>query len=137
VVWLVMAFVVLASTALSPILSTLAFAVVMIPTWRLSVMRLHDINWSGWCSLLLPIPAVGSILALVLVFVPGTQGENDYGPQAGSHGWKSVLIGMAVMLVGTSILLPWSLSSYESYRQKALATQLGNESGRYGRAGEA
>jgi uncharacterized membrane protein YhaH (DUF805 family) len=58
-------------------------------TYTLSGQRLRDIGVTGWLALLwiplgmLPDP-FGAALALaftiVLVFVPGTQGDNRYGP---------------------------------------------------------
>ncbi len=119
------------AAALGPVASAVATMVIAIPAWRLSVMRLHDINLSGWFGLLLAVPIVGSLLSLVLLFIPGTEGGNDYGPQAESHGWKPVLVVFGALLVGMSILLPWSLSSYQDYVQKARAAEAGQYLGGY------
>ncbi|MDB5720077.1 MAG: hypothetical protein JWP15_695 [Alphaproteobacteria bacterium] len=43
------------------------------------VRRLHDRDKPGWMLLLNLIPLVGWIFFLVLVFAPGTAGENSYG----------------------------------------------------------
>jgi hypothetical protein len=47
----------------------------------IGVRRLHDIDWSGWLILLSAIPYVGPIFALVMLFKPGTPGNNRFGPQ--------------------------------------------------------
>jgi uncharacterized membrane protein YhaH (DUF805 family) len=45
------------------------------------VRRLHDIDWSGWLILLSAIPYVGPVFALVMLFKPGTPGNNRFGTQ--------------------------------------------------------
>ncbi|MFQ5760974.1 MAG: DUF805 domain-containing protein, partial [Acidiferrobacterales bacterium] len=43
--------------------------------------RWHDIDMSGWWQLVNLIPVVGSFIALVANgFLPGTDGENHFGP---------------------------------------------------------
>lgn len=41
--------------------------------------RLHDFNKSGWFGLLLFVPFVNLIFIIVLFFIKGTNGENNYG----------------------------------------------------------
>ena len=48
--------------------------------FSLYVKRAHDIGWTGWMVLLLFIPIVGLIFWILLLFKPGTHGENRYGP---------------------------------------------------------
>ncbi len=48
--------------------------------FSLVVRRIHDIGWSGWMSLLMFIPLVGTIFALIVLFKKGTDGPNTYGP---------------------------------------------------------
>ena len=45
----------------------------------INVRRLHDIEHSGWFSLLLLVPLIGFILSLILLFKKGTHGTNEYG----------------------------------------------------------
>ncbi|MBP9792132.1 MAG: DUF805 domain-containing protein [Rickettsiales bacterium] len=46
----------------------------------LAARRLHDINKSGWWSLIFIVPYIGALLWLLLFFVEGNKGENHYGP---------------------------------------------------------
>jgi len=41
--------------------------------------RLHDIGKSGLACLLVFIPIVGQFMPLILLFLSGTEGSNDYG----------------------------------------------------------
>ncbi|GHC48731.1 DUF805 domain-containing protein [Neogemmobacter tilapiae] len=45
-----------------------------------STQRCRDIGWTGWAILITAIPLVGAIFSLVLLFMPGTVGPNQYGP---------------------------------------------------------
>lgn len=55
----------------------------LIPSLALSARRLHDLNMSGWLLLLSFVPFVNSIVGIVffvlLYFIQGTEGENNYG----------------------------------------------------------
>ncbi len=45
----------------------------------LSIGRLHDLDRSGWWSLLGFVPFVNICLGIYLLFAKGTDGENEYG----------------------------------------------------------
>ncbi|SHJ48847.1 Uncharacterized membrane protein YhaH, DUF805 family [Dethiosulfatibacter aminovorans DSM 17477] len=63
------------------VLLVLLVLAIIIAIFELSicVRRLHDIEKSGWYVLLQVIPIVNVILALVLIFMKGTDGPNEYG----------------------------------------------------------
>lgn len=61
-------------------LTFLVSLAVLLPSLGLSVRRLHDINFSGWWVLLGFIPFFGVIALIVFACIPGTDGENKYGP---------------------------------------------------------
>ena len=42
--------------------------------------RLNDLNRSGWFFLLFLVPIVGFLLAIYMMFFPGTDGDNKFGP---------------------------------------------------------
>lgn len=52
----------------------------LIPTLALEVRRFHDQDRPGALVLLNLIPAVGYVVVLVLMCLPGTKGDNRYGP---------------------------------------------------------
>ncbi|MFO8231247.1 MAG: DUF805 domain-containing protein [Longimonas sp.] len=45
-----------------------------------SIKRLHDLDLSGWFYLVMLIPFVSFLFALYMLFAPGTDGPNRYGP---------------------------------------------------------
>ena len=48
--------------------------------WALGSQRCRDFGWSGWAMLITLIPYVGWIFAIAIMFIPGNQGPNRYGP---------------------------------------------------------
>jgi uncharacterized membrane protein YhaH (DUF805 family) len=61
-------------------LAGILFVAGIIPAIAVTVRRLHDQDKSGWFILLNFVPYVGGLIMLVLSFLPGTDGENQYGP---------------------------------------------------------
>lgn len=49
--------------------------------FSLYIRRLHDMNLTGWLSILLLINPVSLILYIILQVVEGTDGPNKYGPE--------------------------------------------------------
>ena len=52
---------------------------VFIPSFAVSVRRLHDVGKSGWMILISIIPIVGAIWLLVLFLTDSDPDENEYG----------------------------------------------------------
>ena len=51
----------------------------------MGIKRLHDLNKTGWLYLLGIVPIVNIFFALYLIFIKGTEGDNQYGsPESGS-----------------------------------------------------
>ncbi|HYM34262.1 MAG TPA: DUF805 domain-containing protein [Steroidobacteraceae bacterium] len=85
-----------------------------------AIQRSHDMNWSGWTSLLTLIPFVG----LVWLFVPGTKGENDFGapPPPNTLGVK--ILGFILPVIAIiGILAAIALPAYQQYVKRAQAAQ--------------
>ncbi|WP_434778859.1 DUF805 domain-containing protein [Neisseria sp. Ec49-e6-T10] len=88
------------------------FILYMIWAIRFSVLRLHDLGWSGWWVLLLTfgafIPFVGflaSIASLIIYYcLPGTPEENPYGRPVPA-GSKLGLIILCVLMALYAILI--------------------------------
>lgn len=82
---------------------------------RLTVLRCHDINWSGWFSLILLIPYVGSAFGLLLSFIPGTKGDNSYGSPARMVGVPVALVMLLVCVVSAAMSFKEAESMVQSY----------------------
>lgn len=78
-----------------------------IATIVISVMfgkrRLNDLNRSGWFILLFIIPIINLLLIIYMIFFSGTDGDNNYGPQAVPNTLGVKILGLLfpiLMLVG-------------------------------------
>lgn len=79
---LIILAVLLALTAASSIFIVLYFVyalAIIIPSIMVGIRRLHDTDRSGWWLLITFVPLVGGIILLVLMVLPGTEGDNQFG----------------------------------------------------------
>ncbi|MGF1742680.1 DUF805 domain-containing protein [Vibrio profundum] len=63
-----------------PIFSALVMLALVIPSFAVTVRRLHDTNRSGWYFLLSFIPIAGPIVLFVFNVSDSHPGTNAYGP---------------------------------------------------------
>jgi uncharacterized membrane protein YhaH (DUF805 family) len=86
----------------------------------LTIQRCHDLDWSGWVSLIVLIPLV----ALVFLFMRGSEGSNRFGapppPNPRGMAWF-VAIPIALFVAG--ILAAIAIPAYSDYTQRARAVQ--------------
>ena len=59
--------------------------------------RFHNIEQSGWMSLLVFVPILGLFAPLLMLFMRGTDGPNAYGPSMTS-GARAILISSALVI---------------------------------------
>jgi uncharacterized membrane protein YhaH (DUF805 family) len=69
-----------------------------------AIRRCHDFNGSGWLVLLYLVPIVNLIFALYLLFKPGTEDANAYGPPRPTPGWEQVLGVIGAVLIGLMLV---------------------------------
>lgn len=58
----------------------IAWLAIIVPSLAVSVRRFHDQDLSGWFVLLGFIPYIGGLVMIVFMCLPGTKGDNRYGP---------------------------------------------------------
>ena len=84
-----------------------------------AIRRFHDINASGWWSILVFIPLLNLIAALVLMFAPGKPQINKYGPPRITRGWEKVLgLLLPIVFIG-GILAAIAIPAYNAYLEAA------------------
>lgn len=63
-----------------PAFAALITLALLAPSITVGVRRLHDRDMSGWWILLVLIPAIGTLILLILFVMRGTEGPNRFGP---------------------------------------------------------
>ncbi len=93
----------------------LGIGIFYIVTIVISVMfakrRLNDLNRSGWWFLLFIIPIVNLVLAIYLIFFPGTSGDNNFGSAPAANSTGVLILGWmfpAIMILGivAAVVIP-------------------------------
>ena len=84
------------------------------------IKRLHDLNWTGWLSLLYVIPLVNLIFAIILLFAPGNAGPNKYGPPPRpENNAAAIIIICFISIAVIGILAAIAVPAYNDYINRA------------------
>jgi uncharacterized membrane protein YhaH (DUF805 family) len=84
----------------------------------LAIQRSHDMDASGWLSIVIFIPLVN----LLFLFVPGTAGENRYGkPPPPNTAGVVVLACLLPAIAIIGIVAALAIPAYQDYAQRAAA----------------
>jgi uncharacterized membrane protein YhaH (DUF805 family) len=86
----------------------LGMLAVLFVSVRLTVLRCHDCNRSGWWSVVLVVPYVGEAAGLLLSFLPGSKEANDFGEPPAPGKWP-LLAGAIAVLVLSAVMAGSSL----------------------------
>ena len=88
--------------------------------FMLTIQRCHDFNTTGWLSILVLVPLVN----LIFWFIPGTDGENNYGARTPPNGVGVIVAACIVpIMVVIGIVAAVALPAYQHYVQKAKQMQ--------------
>ncbi len=106
----------------------LAALVVGVLSVRWSILRLHDLDRSGWWSLTMGVPSLNAGVGLILSLWPGTKDDNDYGEVPAEGSWRlfggSVLA--AVICAGFSFSAGWSyMQAADSDKTEPMSSEEG------------
>jgi uncharacterized membrane protein YhaH (DUF805 family) len=102
------------------VLGVLAYLAMVVLMFTLTIQRTHDFNSTGWLSLLVLIP----FAYFVFWFIPGTDGENDYGSPTPPNSALTVALVVLVPIVFIAILSAIALPAYNDYVKRAKAAQM-------------
>lgn len=86
----------------------------------LGVRRLHDLDKSGWFYLLNLVPFVNIGMAIYMIFFPGSEGANRFGPKTAPNtvwNWIAALVFPLIMIFG--VLAAVAIPAYQDYVERA------------------
>ncbi len=112
------------------VLFGLAAVVALFLSVRWSILRLHDLDRSGWWSLTMGVPSLNAGVGLILSFWPGTKDDNDYGEPPPDGSWRFFGLSMlaAVLCGGFAFSSAWTyMQSAESDETEQVSSE--DESG--------
>jgi type IV pilus assembly protein PilA len=109
-----------ASPGAAVLVGVLGYVALLAVQFLLSIQRSHDMNVTGWLSLISLIP----LGVLVFWVVPGTRGENDYGkpPPPNTAGAIVLACLLPVVAVG-GILAAIAIPAYQDYSIRAQVSE--------------
>jgi uncharacterized membrane protein YhaH (DUF805 family) len=96
------------------------YVVMFVMMVLLTIQRAHDFNSSGWMALVVLIPLVN----LIFWFIPGTDGDNEYGLRPPPNNIGVVILSLVppiVFVVG--MIAAIALPAYEEYVNRTRAEQ--------------
>lgn len=75
----------------------------MYPYMCQSIKRAHDIGWTGWTTVLLFVPLLNTLFSFILMLMPGSKGDNNYGgvplPPSGLRTGIVLFVYLAIPLL--------------------------------------
>ena len=94
----------------------IAWIGIMVVGFMLTIQRCHDFNATGWLSLLVLVPLVN----LIFWFIPGTDGENNYGAKTPPNGVGVIIAACIIPIVAVvGILAAIAIPAYQDYQKRA------------------
>ena len=120
------------ATSVSPLfwgIAAIAYIGLIAFSFIVIIQRLHDLNKSGWLSLLALVPLANIYLAILLVFFAGTPGRNDYGlPTPPNKTWHWILALVMPIVLTIGLLAAVALPAYQQYKVRAEQSALESSS---------
>lgn len=103
-------------TLIAGVLLFAAYVFMIVYSFMLAIRRSHDFNVTGWMSLLVLVPLVN----LMFLFVPGTQGANDYGAPPPPNSTGNVILALIMPVIAIiGILAAIAIPAYQGYVKQA------------------
>ncbi|WP_347453272.1 DUF805 domain-containing protein [Acinetobacter thermotolerans] len=85
-----------------------------------TIRRLHDLNHSGWLSVMMVIPGLNLLFFFYLVIAKGSTSKNRYGLPRTVQTWEKPL-AILYLLLSLYLLSTFAMALYSNYQVKLTA----------------
>lgn len=110
----------LVDTDAAIVVGVIGYLAVFVVGFLPAIQRSHDMNVTGWLSLIQLIP----FGVLVFWFAPGTRGENNYGKQPPPNGAGVILVACILPFISiVGILAAIAIPAYQDYTIRAQVSE--------------
>lgn len=106
--------------AIGGLIMGVAYIALLVFTVILIIQRLHDLDKSGWMSLLMFVPLVNVFFAIYVLFWPGTPGTNNFGLRPPPNKTWNWIVALAIPVI-LGILAAIAIPAYMDYVDRAQA----------------
>lgn len=113
-----------AGMVLAIIVGIAVYVAILVFTIGYMVRRLHDLDHSGWFSLLILVPIVNLLLALYLLFAPGKPHANRFGPPPAANTTGVVLLVVIPGLLMIITLFAIAIPQYAHYVERSQSMEM-------------
>ena len=97
----------------------IGYIALIVVQFLLSIQRSHDMNVTGWLSLIWLVP----LGVLVFWFAPGSRGSNDYGRPPPPNGAGVIILTCLMPIFIIGILAAISIPAYQDYTIRAQVSE--------------
>jgi uncharacterized membrane protein YhaH (DUF805 family)/Tfp pilus assembly major pilin PilA len=95
------------------------YVALLVVQFLFNIQRSHDMNMTGWLSLIYLVP----FGLLVFWLVPGTRGENDYGKRPPPNSAGVIILACLAPFMSVGILAAIAIPAYQDYTIRAQVTE--------------
>lgn len=106
------------SSVLFVAIGGIAYLAMIVYSIILMKRRLNDLDKSGWLGLLMIIPIVNFVMALYLLFGPGTSGQNRFGPPPTKNNTGTILAAVVAPVLLVVLMAGVAIPQYQAYIQR-------------------
>jgi len=111
------------ASALITIIVAIMYIPLIVTFFIVARRRLNDLNQSGWLSLIMIVPLLNVFFGLYLLFWPGTNGTNEYGPAPQANTALEIIVGLIAPIFIVGVLAAIAIPAYQDYVERAQQAQ--------------